>query len=64
MEGYQKVVVRSMGMNLVLLSSEMKEGVNEAVKSNEGWWRKWFSEIIPWNSNLYPRGRRIWARLI
>jgi hypothetical protein len=63
MEGFQDVQARFLGVDLILLSSPKPEGVMRAVKSNQKWWERWFSEIKPWNPSLKPRGRRIWVRI-
>ncbi|WJX68791.1 hypothetical protein P8452_53129 [Trifolium repens] len=63
MEGFQKVNVIPLGLDLMLLTSDTQDGVKNAVESNSDWWSRCFIEIRPWNPLLRPRGRRVWVRI-
>jgi hypothetical protein len=63
MEGFQRVNVTSLGLDMMLLCSEDQDGVKAEVESNSDWWSRRFIEIRPWHPLLRPRGRRVWVRI-
>ncbi|KAK2430753.1 hypothetical protein P8452_44114 [Trifolium repens] len=63
MEGLQNIQVAPLGVDVVLLSSTIHEGVKKALQTNSGWWDRWFQDIRGWNPNLVPPGRRLWVRI-
>jgi hypothetical protein len=63
MEGYQTIKATTLGLDLVLLSSNTQDGVKKAVEGNTDWWSRVFIEIRPWSPILRPRGRRVWVRI-
>ncbi|GAU44613.1 hypothetical protein TSUD_241060 [Trifolium subterraneum] len=63
MEGFQMVTAEPLGLDLVLLSCQIEDGVRKAVESNKEWWSRVFIEINPWAPLYRPRGRRVWVMI-
>jgi hypothetical protein len=63
MEGFQNIKAAQLGLDLILLSSPVKDAIQQAYQANKGWWERWFTTLKPWRPDILPKGRRIWVRL-
>jgi hypothetical protein len=63
MEGFQTGNATTLGLDLVLLSSGIQDGVKVAIETNTDWWSRFYIDIRSWSSLARPRGRRIWVRI-
>ncbi|GAU47979.1 hypothetical protein TSUD_87830 [Trifolium subterraneum] len=63
MEGFQQIKARFLGMDLILLTSTIKDEIQRAYESNKGWWERRFISLTPWRPNILPNRRRTWVRL-
>jgi hypothetical protein len=63
MEGFQNVKASLMGVDKVLLSSYVEDGVSGAIKADRAWWDAKFTAIDKWTSYQKLDGRRFWARI-
>jgi hypothetical protein len=63
MEGFQNIKAAHLGLDLILLSSPVKDAIQQAYEANKKWWERWFSTLKPWRPDILPKGRRIWVRL-
>ncbi|XP_058759400.1 uncharacterized protein LOC131632679 [Vicia villosa] len=63
MEGFFSIKVHPMGANLCLLE-EMEEGIiKEPMDEGKWWWKQWFKNIRPWQTNDVDSERVMWVRL-
>ncbi|GAU42702.1 hypothetical protein TSUD_43120 [Trifolium subterraneum] len=63
MEGFQQIKARPLGLDLVLLTSPIKDDIQKAYESSKAWWERRFLSLTPWRPNILPNRRRIWVRL-
>ncbi|GAU50425.1 hypothetical protein TSUD_300250 [Trifolium subterraneum] len=63
MEGFQQIKARFLGLDLILLTSTIKDEIQRAYESNKEWWERRFLSLTPWRPNIRPNRRRIWVRL-
>jgi hypothetical protein len=63
MEGYQHLKATMLGMDKILLSSSMEDGVTKAYEGDKQWWESKFSDIKPWSPIQKSVGRLIWTRI-
>ncbi|GAU50607.1 hypothetical protein TSUD_410170 [Trifolium subterraneum] len=60
MEGYQHLKATMLGMDKILLSSNIEEGVKKAYEEDKQWWESKFSDLKPWSPLQKPNERLIW----
>jgi hypothetical protein len=63
MKGFQNIKAAQLGLDLILLTSPVKDTIQLAYQANKDWWERWFSTVKPWRPDILPKGRRIWVRL-
>jgi hypothetical protein len=63
MEGFQNVKATLMGVDKVLLSSSVEDGVSGAIDADRDWWDNKFTVIAKWIPDPKLEGRRIWVRI-
>jgi hypothetical protein len=59
MEGFQNIKAAQLGLDLILLTSPVKDAIQQAFQANKDWWERWFSTVKPWRPDILPKGRRI-----
>ncbi|XP_058739160.1 uncharacterized protein LOC131611050 [Vicia villosa] len=63
MEGFFSIKVHPLGANLCVLE-EMEEGIiKELLEEGIWWWKQWFKNIRPWQTNDVDSERVMWVRL-
>ncbi|GAU49580.1 hypothetical protein TSUD_139970 [Trifolium subterraneum] len=63
MEGFKDIKATLLGMDKILLSSNIKDGVERAYEADKQWWECKFSDLKPWSPIQKPIGRLIWVRI-
>lgn len=63
LEGFIKTIkVRPLGGDLVLLTGEENDRLEETLKNLGEWTKELFVEVIPWSPNLIVIHRLTWVR--